>query len=106
MKGQIVKMSAIPKRVRNVTPRTFKELEAWPEAVGLMATDGIGVGRVYILPVPEDVLAQFKDLKAVARPIKLFVQRHYPRKYVVQQRHTADGPLILICRPASKRKAT
>src|SRR6266566_5922292 len=84
MKGQIIKMSAIPKRVRNVTPRAFKDLDAWPEANRMMAEDRIGVGEVYVLPVPEDVLEQFPDLKAVARPIKLFAQRHYPRKYAVK----------------------
>ena len=106
MKGQIIKMSAIPKRVRNVTPRAFKELDLWPEALKLMATDGIGVGDVYVLPVPEDVLEQFPDLVAVARPIKKFVQRHYSRKYEVRHRHTAKGAVILICHPAPKRKAT
>ncbi|SRR6266404_5386219 len=105
MKGQIIKMSAIPKRVRNVIPRAFKELESWGEAFRLMAENRIAVGEVYVMPVPEDVLAQFPDLKAVARPIKLFTQRHYPR-YVVKHRHTADGAVILICHPAPKRKRT
>jgi hypothetical protein len=100
--GQIIKMSAVPKRLRNATPRAFKELEAWPEAVRLMAEDRIGVGEVYVLPVPEDVLEQFKSLRAVERPIKLFVQRHYA-KYRVSHRTTAQGPLILISHPAPKR---
>lgn len=92
-----VRTKDIPKRVRNIVPRAFKDLDAWPDAVALMADDDIGVGESIILPVPGDVLSTYPNLRAFARQFVTFCKKHYNRKYKVDAKKLhGHGPSIII----------
>ena len=105
--GHIIQISKLPKRQRHAVPRVFRVVKAWPEAMRLMYEGRIGVGEAYTFVVPEAEMKEhgFKNLRAVARPIKKYVKTHYPSRYQVRAMHTAEGPTIFICHPRARGTA-
>lgn len=104
LKGEIIKLSEIPRRPRNVVPKALKVLSAldvWPEAMQLMEADRIAVGEAYTFVAPKAEMERhsIKTGKALARPIKKYVKDRYKGKYVVLTRGTPEGPRIIIGRP-------
>jgi hypothetical protein len=104
LKGEIIKLSELPRRPRNVVPKALKVLSAldvWPEAMRLMEEDKIAVGEAYTFVVPASEMEQhgIKTSKALARPIKKHLKDRYKGKYVVLTRGTPEGPRIIIGRP-------
>jgi hypothetical protein len=88
-------------RKRESTSSVFIEFgDEWEELVSMLANERIGLYQRYILHVTPEMLESHPSLRAVARPIKNFVERHYGKKYRVRQMDSKEeGPVVAVEHP-------